>query len=266
MNMSGKSVLVTGAASGIGRATAVRLAQHGAVQLACLDVHREGNAETARLVREAGAQAHVIDMDLADTAQICRAYAEAVSACGRLDAAAHIGGYSWRADTLEVTPEQWDKVVNVNLRGTFFCCQEALKVMYAQGVGAIVNMSADAAFHPIHGYAVQAADKGGIAHMTQTMALEAARRGVRVNAVSPGITWVRPTGAPRADEPPLRRDATVPPALADISKLGEQTAAGRFLRPEEIADVFVFLCSDAASAVSGSLLHANAGGYLTLQF
>src|SRR3546814_18130916 len=84
--------------------------------------------------------------------------------------------------------------MNVNLRGTFFCCQEALRIMYPQGSGAIVNTSADAAFNPIYGFALQAAGKGGIVNMTKTLALEAAPRGLRVNAVSPGRSEVRRVG------------------------------------------------------------------------
>src|SRR4051794_16014176 len=131
MNMTGKIALVTGAASGIGRATAIRYAQHGATGVACLDIHDDSNRETVRQVEAAGARAVAIHVDLGKVADIRAAYAEAMARFGRIDAAAHIGGYSWRGETVDVTEEQWNTVIDVNLRGTFFCCQEALKIMYA---------------------------------------------------------------------------------------------------------------------------------------
>lgn len=264
MDMIGKIALVTGAASGIGRATAIRYAERGAAGVACLDIHDESNQETARRVEAAGARSIAIHVDLGQVAQIGAAYAEALAGFGRIDAAAHIGGYSWRGETVDVTEDQWNTVINVNLRGTFFCCQEALKVMYAQGSGAIVNMSADAAFFPIYGFAVQAAGKGGIALMTQTLAHETARRGIRVNAVSPGITKVDPTGGTRPASPNLKRDDLPKPPPAET--MYEQTSPGRWMKAEEVADSIVYLSSDAASGVNGVLMHVNGGGYFTLDY
>ena len=265
MTMEGRTVIVTGAASGIGRATALRFAERGASHVACLDLHEAGAIDTAEMIEGLGAEARAFKVDLGDVASIREAYDAAVEWMGRLDAAAHIGGYSWRGETLDVTPEQWDQVLNVNLRGGFFCCQSALRVMYPQGSGAIVNMSADAAFHPMHGFAAQAAGKGGLALMSQTLALESARRGVRVNAVSPGIVKVQPTGVSRPGSPELRPvDGLAPPPPADT--LPEQTANGRYSRAEEVADAVVYLCSDAASAVNGVILPVNGGGYFSLRY
>lgn len=265
MDMTGRSVIVTGAASGIGRATALRFAQAGAAHVACLDLHDGGAADTVALLADAGCEARAIKVDLGDVASIRAAFETAVEWMGRLDASAHIGGYSWRGETLDLTPEQWDQVVNVNLRGAFFCSQSALRVMYDQRAGAIVNMSADAAFHPMHGFAVQAAAKGGIALMSQTLALESARRGVRVNAISPGIVKVQPSGVSRPGSPALRavEGMAAPPP---VDTLPEQTVSGRYSRAEEIAESVVYLCSDAASAVNGVILPVNGGGYFSLQY
>jgi NAD(P)-dependent dehydrogenase (short-subunit alcohol dehydrogenase family) len=266
MDMTGKTVLVTGAANGIGLATALRYAEYGVQAVACLDIDEAGARDTAARLEKLGVKALAIPLDLGDVGQIKAAYAQVVETFGRLDACAHIGGYSWRGETLDVTEEQWDAVINANLRSTFFCCQAALKVMYAQGSGAIVNMSADAAFFPIHGFAVQAAGKGGIVNMTQTLAHEAARRGVRVNVVSPGITKVERKGSHRPAEPVVRRDETMAPAATSSEVLTNQTAGGRWMTSVEIADTFVFLSSDAASGVNGSLLFVNGGGYFSLQY
>lgn len=136
--------------------------------------------------------------------------------------------------------------------------------MYPQGRGAIVNMSADAAFNPIYGFAVQAAGKGGIVNMTRTLALEAAPRGVRVNVVSPGIVRTQQAGVLRPPQPAMRREN--PPPADAVQRLGEQTAIGRYMTMAEVANAFVFLCSDMASGVNGDLLFVNGGGYPTLDY
>ena len=264
MLMADKVVLVTGTASGIGRETALIAAREGASAIACLDLHDENNAATAHELEQMGVKAIPLHVDLADVDQIRAAFRRAFEEFGRLDASAHIGGYSWRGETLDVTEALWDQVMNVNLRGAFFCCQEALRIMYPQGSGAIVNMSADAAFNPIYGFALQAAGKGGIVNMTKTLALEAAPRGVRVNVVSPGICRTQKAGVDRAFQPALRREKA-PPADA-VERLGEMTAIGRYMAVREVADAFVFLCSDRASGISGDLMFVNGGGYPTLDY
>jgi NAD(P)-dependent dehydrogenase (short-subunit alcohol dehydrogenase family) len=264
MMLEGKTVLVTGTASGIGRETALLAVREGAVQVACLDIHDVNNEATAHEIEQAGAKALALHVDLGDVDQIRAAYRRVAEDFGRLDAAAHIGGYSWRGETLDVTVEQWDLVMNANLRGTFFCCQEALRIMYPQGSGAIVNTSADAAFHPIYGFALQAAGKGGIVNMTRTLALEAAPRGVRLNVVSPGIVRTQKAGYRRPEQPALRRDN--PPPVDAVNRLGEQTAIGRYMTMAEVAETFVFLCSDRASGINGDLIFVNGGGYPSLDY
>jgi len=264
MLMKGKTVLVTGTASGIGRETALVAAREGAARIACVDVHADNNRATADELAAMGVETLALTVDLGDVPQIRAAFRAVAEAWGRLNASCHIGGYSWRGETLDVTEELWDQVMNVNLRGTFFCCQEALRIMYPQGGGAIVNMSADAAFYPIYGFALQAAGKGGIVNMTRTLALEAAPRGVRVNVVSPGIVRTQKAGADRPFQPPLRRDKAPPPDAA--ARLAEKTAIGRYMTMTEVADTFVFLCSDRASGINGELVFVNGGGYPTLDY
>jgi len=264
MMLEGNSVLVTGTASGIGRETALLCAREGAAQIACLDIHDENNQATAHELEQAGAKALALHVDLGDVDQIRAAYRRVADSFGRLDAAAHIGGYSWRGETLDVTIEQWDLVLNANLRGTFFCCQEALRIMYPQGSGSIVNTSADAAFYPIYGFALQAAGKGGIVNMSRTLALEAAPRGVRVNVVSPGIVRTEKAGYQRPHQPELRREN--PPPADAVNKLAEQTAIGRYMTMAEVAETFVFLCSDRSSGINGDIVFVNGGGYPSLNY
>ena len=263
MTFNEKTVVVTGAASGIGRTAARKFAKQGA-RVACLDIHRDGNEDTVRLIEEEGGKAIAVELDLGEPASIHRAFAGVIDAFGTIDAAALIGGYSWRGETLDITPEQWDRFVNVNLRGAFFCCQEALRVMYAKGKGAIVTMSADGAFFPVEGLAVQAAAKGGVALMSRTLGFEAAKRGVRVNSVSPGIVHVQKTGFVSDPGPALRRVAgEEAPAHSDLPKV---TAIGRYMEEEEIADTILYLCSDSASGVNGQTLMINGGGYRTMDY
>jgi NAD(P)-dependent dehydrogenase (short-subunit alcohol dehydrogenase family) len=261
----GKTVLITGTASGIGRETALLFAKEGAARIACIDIVDDHNEATAALIREIGAEALALHADLSKVADIRAAFEATRQAWGgRLDASLHIGGYSWRGETLDVTEEQWDMVVNANLRATFFCCQEALRTMYPQGSGAIVNISADAAFYPIYGFAVQAAGKGGIVNMTRTLALEAAEHQVRVNVVSPGIVSTQKQGLAKPHQPPVRRKRQVDPDA--VNRLGEQTVPGRYLTMAEVAQACLFLSSDRASGINGDLLFVNGGGYFGLDY
>lgn len=259
--MEGKIAVVTGAASGIGRATARALAENGSEGVALVDIH--DNVEmTAAEIREVGRDVAVFRCDLGDVSAIRSTFSAIVTRFGRIDACALPGGFSYRAKTLAVTEDEWDMVLNANLRAAFFCNQEALKVMYAQGRGSIVNMSADAAFHPIEGFALQAAGKGGIWHMTQTLALEAQPNGVRVNCVSPGNTAGGGGGlrvARLSWAAPIDREETREKLVAAMPR-------GAMLEADEVANVIMFLCSDLSTGISGSLVHVNAGGYYTLVF
>jgi NAD(P)-dependent dehydrogenase (short-subunit alcohol dehydrogenase family) len=152
------------------------------------------------------------------------------------------------ANVLEVDEPHWDRVLGLDLRGVFFCCQEALRHMLERGSGAIVNVASGAAFRPIPGYIAYSAAKAGLVGMTRVLALEVARRGVRINVVSPGHTE---TEGVLASMPPDQRQAAA-----------RQLASGRWLAPDEVASAIVYLCSDAASGVNGAILHVNAGNWM----
>lgn len=260
----GKTVLVTGTASGIGKEVALLFAAEGATRIACLDIADEPNEATAEQLRGMGVEAIALHVDLGKVSDIMAAFEEVRQRFGRLDASLHIGGYSWRGETLDVTEEQWDLVMNANLKSTFFCCQQALSIMYPQKSGAIVNMSADAVFYPVYGFALQAAGKGGIYFMTKTLALEAAEHGVRLNTVSPGIVRTEKAGYARPEQPALRRLRQVSPDA--VNHLGDQTVPQRYLTANEVAQTCLFLCSDRASGINGDLTFINGGGYFGLDY
>ena len=262
--VEGQTVLVTGTGSGIGRETALLFAEEGARRIACIDIAEAVNQDTAATLRDLGVEVMALQADLGSVDDIRRIFTTVRDAWGRLDSSLHIGGFSWRGETLDVTEEQWDTVINANLRSTFFCSQEALRTMYPQKSGAVVNISADAAFHPIYGFAVQAAGKGGIVTMSKTLALEAAEHGVRVNVVSPGIVSTQKQGAEKPFQPPLRRLRQVDPEA--VTRLGEQTVPGRYLTMREVAQSCLFLCSSRASGINGDLLFVNGGGYFGLDY
>jgi NAD(P)-dependent dehydrogenase (short-subunit alcohol dehydrogenase family) len=153
-----------------------------------------------------------------------------------------------RASVLEMTEDFWDKTLSINLRGAFFCCQAAIRIMVAQGSGAIVNVASGAAFRAIEGLAAYSASKAGLVGMTRVLALEFARNGVRANVVAPGHT---------ASETYL---ASVPATRVDA--IAESLVPGRFMDPEESANAIIWLCSDEASGVNGTIINVNGGNYM----
>jgi NAD(P)-dependent dehydrogenase (short-subunit alcohol dehydrogenase family) len=248
--LEGKVALITGAASGIGRATSQVLADEGA-ELVLADVDDAGNEETARLARERGGDAFHVHCDVTDPAQVAALIAVAVERCGRLDCAvnnAGIGGGSAPLADYEVG--EWNRVIAVNLTGVFLCMQSELRQMVAQGGGAIVNI---ASLVGVIGYpylAAYNASKHGVIGLTRTAALEYATRGIRVNAVCPG--WIE-TPMVMDDGPAPASDPDVYAALAGIVPMK------RLGLPIEVGQAAAWLCSDAASFVTGHPLLIDGG-------
>ena len=248
--LEGKVALITGAASGIGRATALVFADEGAMVVVA-DVDEPGGNETVRLVRSRGGEADFVGCDVTDSAQV----AEAVGACaerfGRLDCAfnnAGVGGESARL--AEYDEEDWNRVLAVNLTGVFLCMKSELRQMVAQGGGAIVNAASVVGVMGYPNLGAYNAAKHGVVGLTRTAALEYAAHGIRVNAVCPG--WIEtPMVMERGPQP-----ASIPSvydALAGLMPLG------RLGKPEEVARVVHFLAADASSYITGQIWGVNGG-------
>lgn len=245
--LTGKAGLVTGAGSGIGRACALMLAEAGAGVLVSDANHTAAETTASEIVALGGsAVANCCDVTAAD------AVVAMVRACvdefGALDWAVNNAGVVGTQQPLHrYGLADWQRVIGVNLTGVFHCMGEELRVMYGQGHGAIVNIASEAALTGNAADAVYTASKHGVAGLTKTAALEAIRRGVRVNAVCPGVIE---TGI-------LASLATSAPEAYEKSKL--LMPIGRFGRPDEIAAAVLWLCSDAASLVVGHLLAVDGG-------
>jgi NAD(P)-dependent dehydrogenase (short-subunit alcohol dehydrogenase family) len=166
---------------------------------------------------------------------------------GSLDALANVAAIYPSAPALDVTEELWDRVMSINLRGLFFSCQAAIRIMLPQGRGAIVNVASGAAFRAIHGQATYSASKAGVVGLSRVLALECARAGVRVNVVAPGHTL---------------SDNAIAAIGERFEGMAESLVPSRFMTPEESANAIVWLCSDDASGINGAIVNVNGGNYM----
>lgn len=245
---AGKIVLVTGAQRGIGRAVAIRFAQAGAdVALNFLDDEASAKAAAAEITA-LGRRATTLAADVAKPADARRLVAEAERALGPLDVLVNNAAIFPRAPFLELSEDTWDAVLSTNLKATFVCSQEAARRMKAAGrPGVIINLSSGAPYRGSMRATAYMASKLGIVGLTRGMARELAPHGIRVNAVAPGITN---TAMPRLGN-----------TEESLAALGRANPTGRLAEPDDIADVIVFLATDAARYLVGQLIHVNGGDY-----
>jgi NAD(P)-dependent dehydrogenase (short-subunit alcohol dehydrogenase family) len=243
--MEGKAGLVTGAASGIGRACATRFAREGAaVVVADLERSREGGEETVRTIESAGGRAEFFPCDVAESTDSEALAARVVETYGRLDFAHNNAGIGVHKPLADTEDEEFDRVIAVNLRGTFLGMKFQIREMLKSGGGAIVNTSSNAGTHAVKLLSAYTASKHGILGLTKNGAVEYADDGIRVNAVCPGAIMT-PLMSNESEE--RQREILAPQAMT------------RFGEPDEVAAAVVWLCSDDASFVTGVALPVDAG-------
>jgi NAD(P)-dependent dehydrogenase (short-subunit alcohol dehydrogenase family) len=242
----GKIALVTGASSGIGRATALAFAREGA-KLVVADVLADEGMETVLLIEKAGGEGLFVRADVSKPADVQALIQKTVEVYGRLDCAVNNAGIEGEmAPTADCTERNWDRVLGINLKGMWLCMKHEIPQMLRQGGGAIVNMSSVAGLIGFSGLPAYVASKHGVVGLTKTAALEYAKSGIRINAVCPGVIHT-----------PMMDRLTAEPGSAESFVALEPVA--RMGRPEEIAEAVLWLCSEAASFVTGHPMAVDGG-------
>ncbi|MGH3674847.1 MAG: SDR family oxidoreductase [Mycobacterium sp.] len=245
--LSGKVAFVTGATSGIGRATALAFAREGA-NVVLADIAEDGTHETTRSIEKLGGRALAVRCDVTRAEEIRAALDKAIQAFGRLDIAFNNAGIEQPlAAAADITEDQWNRIIDVDLCGVFLCMKHQIPVMLEQGGGAIVNTSSGAGVKGFKDQAAYAAAKHGIIGLTKSAALDYAPRNIRINAVCPGIIDT------------AMMDRFSGGTAEGRERVIAQEPIGRMGTPDDIAATVLWLCSDAASFVVGHALVADGG-------
>ena len=246
-DVNGKSTIVTGAASGIGRELALGLAEAGA-HVACVDQDNDGMQRTAVDISAAGGQSTAIETDVTDAAAVRRMAARVAKEFGRIDILVNCAGVNQQAPAEEMSEETWNHVIGVNLTGTFLVNQAVALQMIGQGGGSIVNISSFVSSHIVQTDFQSAyyASKAGVAMLTKALAVEWAKYNIRVNAIAPGFTAT----------PMFRTDRE---KNKDEALLLARVPMERFQEPRDLLGVVIFLVSGASSYVTGHELFSDGG-------
>jgi NAD(P)-dependent dehydrogenase (short-subunit alcohol dehydrogenase family) len=240
----GKVAFVTGAASGIGRATSIAFAREGA-RVAILDRTEDALQQTADTIRANGGEAVIIACDVALPERVEAAVARVVDTFGRIDIAFNNAGVeNTAAPVAEITLESWDRILDINLRGTFLCMKHEIAHMLRQGSGVVVNTASGAGIRGVAGGASYAASKHAIIGLTKSAALDYAEANIRVNAILPGNI-----------ETPMMDRFTG----GDIQKAIDLEPVGRLGKPEEIAEAVLWMSSDLGAFVTGASISVDGG-------
>ncbi|MFE9449877.1 SDR family NAD(P)-dependent oxidoreductase [Streptomyces sp. NPDC006739] len=243
-DLTGRTAFVTGAASGIGRASAVLLAEAGAT-VHCADRDEDGLHGTATLIKDRGGTAHTHPLDVTDRERL----GQAVRSCERLDVMAAIAGIMHTSPVLETCDEDLDRVLNVNFKGVLYACQEAARLMLAHRTpGSIVTMASGAVDTGGPGLLCYGAAKAAVVQLTKTLANEVGRHGIRVNAVAPG--WIRTPMTDRHDREAQQHTEARMARMSPLGRVGD---------PDDIAHAVLHLASDASAFTTGQILRPNGG-------
>ena len=249
--LAGKVAAVTGAGSGIGRATAVLFAQEGAA-VGVIDVNSAAAAETVEQIAANGGEALALTADIVQQAQVAAVFDQLVGEFGHVDVLYNNAGTNSSGSVLTSTEDDWDRCMAINVKGTFLCSQAAARLMVQAGRGSIINQGSVAALVGIANFASYCASKGAVVALTRSMSVDLAPLGVRVNAICPGTVYTT-----------LMEPMLVARGGGDLQKGLAMTVSkypiGRLGTPEEIAQVALFLAGDESSFVTGSVITADGG-------
>jgi len=242
--LDGQVALVTGASRGIGRATAVALAEAGAAVAVAYGSNREAAEVVADEIRAAGARATTLDSELADSASAANLVPRTVAALGRIDIVVNNGGITRDNLALRMSDEDWRRVIDVDLTAAFHVCRSALRPLLRQRSGRVINVSSTSGVRGNAGQANYSAAKAGLIGLTKSLAREVGSRGITVNAVAPGFI-----------------DTDMTSTLGDDVRSGalDLIPLGRMGIPEEVAAAIVFLASPQAAYITGHVLHVDGG-------
>lgn len=247
MTLAGKTALVTGSTRGIGRAIALALAGEGARVAVNCPRWESGIEDVVAEIESAGGSAIGVQADASSAAEVAEMFAQIQDAFGRLDILCNNAGLHRPAVSEEMPEADWDLIINVNLKSTFLCSQQAARLMKQTGGGRIINTASKMGIVAAPGNAAYCAAKAAVIMLTKVLAAEWARHGIAVNAVAPGVTATQPSHDALAANPGLEE------------KINARTPLGRMAQPEEIARAVVFLASDDASFVTGETLVVDGG-------
>ncbi len=254
-DLTGRVALVTGAGGGIGRTTSEVLAAAGAT-VVCADIDAEAAATTARDIVGEGGVAESAEIDVAARGALATLVSHITTRHGSLHVMCNFAGIMIDSAIIDVDPDEFERILNVNLKGVLYGCQAAGKVMVAQGSGSIVNMASAAVLAPAPGIGPYAITKAGVAQLSKSMAVEVGARGVRVNTIAPGFVPTNMTARyyrnPDGTTDEARKEAVLGPMAshAPLRRVGETA---------DIAYCALYLASDASSFVTGQLLSPNGG-------
>ena len=243
MRLKNKVAIITGAGQGIGLATAVKFAQEGAKVAVC-DINEEAAYAAARTLTEAGGEAIAFRVDVTDKQSIARMVEGVMAKWSRIDTLVNNAGIVQDAQLKKMTDDQFDRVIDVNLKGVYNCTKAVVDIMLEQGSGCILNASSIVGIYGNFGQTNYAATKFGVIGMVKTWARELGRKGIRANAVCPGFI-----------ETPILK--SMPDKV--IKMMEDKVPLGRLGRPEEIANTYAWLASDEASYVNGAVIEVSGG-------